>query len=184
MTDKKDFYHILGVPENASQEDIKKAYRRLAHQHHPDRKDGSEAKFKEINTAYQTLSDPEKRARYDNLRRYGPAFGREGFGPGGGFKGGGFGPFEFQFDFSRGAPGGNSAFEDLLREFFVGFGAQTKTRPQTNAKISTSFTFHGSGGVTLYLEVSGPKELSSRARSEVERLGSQLTEILVKEFGK
>ena len=55
-----DYYKTLGVDKNASAEDIKKAYRKLAHQHHPDKTGGNEAKFKEINEAYQVLSDPHK----------------------------------------------------------------------------------------------------------------------------
>ena len=68
--DYKDYYQILGVERKASAEDIKKAYRKLAMKYHPDRNPGdkaSEEKFKEINEAYQVLSDKEKRARYDQL---------------------------------------------------------------------------------------------------------------------
>jgi DnaJ-class molecular chaperone len=165
----EDYYKILGVFENASQDDIKKAYRRLAHQYHPDRKSGSETKFKEINAAYQTLSDPEKRARYDALRRYG-AFG---YGAGE--------PFEFRFDFGGPRTGGFGAFEDLLSELFAGFGTQTKTRPHTHARISTSFTFHGPGGTAVYLEVSGPKNLDSASRTKIEELGKKILEVLAKE---
>lgn len=75
----KDYYKILGVSRNASPEEIKKAYRRLAHQYHPD-KGGDEQKFKEINEAYEVLSDPQKRAQYD---RFGQTFTRT---PGGGFE--------------------------------------------------------------------------------------------------
>ncbi len=65
----KDYYKVLGVVKTASEEDIKKAYRRLAHQHHPDKKGGDEAKFKELNEAYQILSNKEKRAQYDRFGR-------------------------------------------------------------------------------------------------------------------
>ena len=81
MTTKRDYYEVLGVGRHASQDEIKRAYRRLARQYHPDinKSPDAEAKFKEINEAYQVLSDPEKRAMYD---RFGtvkaPAF--EGFG--------------------------------------------------------------------------------------------------------
>jgi DnaJ-class molecular chaperone len=174
MTGKfEDYYKILGVPENASQEDIKKAYRRLAHQHHPDRKSGSETKFKEINAAYQTLSDSEKRARYDALRRYG-AFGYGAAGE----------PFEFSFDFGGPRSGGFGAFEDLLSELFAGFGTQTKTRPYTHARVSTSFQFHGPNGTAVYLEVSGPRGLDASSRSKIEELGKKILEVLAKESGK
>lgn len=83
----KDYYKILGVSRDASEEEIKKAYRRLAFQYHPDRnKDpGAEEKFKEINEAYEVLSDPEKRAAYDRFGTVEASMGRtfEGFGFGG-----------------------------------------------------------------------------------------------------
>lgn len=109
----KDYYNILGVPRNASQEEIKKAYRKLAHKYHPDKKGGDEKKFKEINEAYQVLSDKNKRAQYD---RFGHVF--EG---GGGQEGTGFSDFwreqggpDFGFDFGIGA----DIFSDLFEEFF------------------------------------------------------------------
>ena len=70
----KDYYNILGVNKTASQEEVKKAYRDKAHKFHPDKSGGDEAKFKEINEAYQILGNPDKRAQYD---RFGTA---EGFG--------------------------------------------------------------------------------------------------------
>lgn len=73
----KDYYNILGVPRTASAEDIKRAYRKLAHQYHPDKSGGDEAKFKEINEAYQVLSDTEKRSKYD---QFGSAFEQGGVG--------------------------------------------------------------------------------------------------------
>lgn len=83
----KDYYKTLGVEKNASADEIKKAFHKMAHQYHPDKKTGDEAKFKEVNEAYQTLSDAKKRAQYD---QFGSA------GPQGGFGGGqGFGGFDF-----------------------------------------------------------------------------------------
>ncbi len=75
-----DPYTILGVSKSASADDIKKAYRKLAHQYHPDKKGGNEAKFKEINEAYQTLSDPDKRSRHDHYQDF------DFSGMGGGFE--------------------------------------------------------------------------------------------------
>ena len=75
----KDYYNILGVQRNASEDEIKKAFRKLAHEHHPDKKTGNEAKFKEINEAYQILSDPKKRSNYDN---FGFGYGDEGISVG------------------------------------------------------------------------------------------------------
>ncbi|MBU2028331.1 DnaJ domain-containing protein, partial [Patescibacteria group bacterium] len=60
-----DYYKILGVSKGATDDEIKKAYRKMAHQHHPDKSGGNEAKFKEINEAYQVLSDKTKRSQYD-----------------------------------------------------------------------------------------------------------------------
>ncbi len=99
----KDYYEILGVSRNASESEIKRAYRKLAHQHHPDKNGGSDKKFKEINEAYQVLGNKEKKEQYD---RFGRTFDNA---PGGGFYGGGFEGF-----------GGLS---DILEELF-GFGHQ------------------------------------------------------------
>src|SRR5438105_3286807 len=87
-TVKRDYYEILGVDRNASEEEIKKAYRRLARQHHPDtqiseqEKKAAEEKFKEINEAYATLSDQDKRRRYDTFGHAEGSQGFEGFGQG------------------------------------------------------------------------------------------------------
>src|SRR5690349_11288849 len=63
----KDYYEILGVPKTASADEVKKAFRELAHQHHPDKQGGTDAKFKEINEAYQVLGNPDKRKQYDQF---------------------------------------------------------------------------------------------------------------------
>ena len=107
----KDYYQILGITRDASSEEIKKAYRKLAHQYHPD-KGGDEMKFKEINEAYQTLSNREKRAQYD---QFGRTFeGGQGFGQG-------FGDFDFG-SFWQGSRDGSSGIdiniEDLFEDFF------------------------------------------------------------------
>ena len=87
----KDYYNILGVNKSASGDEIKKAFRKLAHEHHPDKKSGDEAKFKEINEAYQVLSDSQKRSQYDQFGsafQNGQAGGAQGFGGFEGFNGG------------------------------------------------------------------------------------------------
>ncbi|MDD5144873.1 MAG: molecular chaperone DnaJ [Candidatus Pacebacteria bacterium] len=113
----KDYYQILGVSQDASPEDIKKAYRKLAHEHHPD-KGGEEKNFKEINEAYQVLSNKEKRAQYD---RFGKVFEEgAGFQPGGGFDFGNFGNgggFEFNF----------SDLGDMMEDIF-GFGGAAQKK--------------------------------------------------------
>ncbi len=114
-----DPYTTLGVSKNASADEIKKAYRKLAHQHHPDKKGGNEAKFKEINEAYQILSDSEKKERYD---RFGHTDASGGFGGGQyGQPGGGFGGFDF----------GGGGFENIFDMFSGGFGAaQGRQKPE------------------------------------------------------
>ncbi|MGH7545147.1 MAG: DnaJ domain-containing protein, partial [Gemmatimonadota bacterium] len=116
-TQARDYYSILGVSETASDDEIKKAYRKLAKQHHPDANpDDAQAtdRFKEISEAYHTLADPKRRREYDQMRRFGGGFGgRPGAGPGGGPGGfafemdleglGGLGElFSSIFDFGRG----------------------------------------------------------------------------------
>jgi len=117
MPPKKDYYESLGVPRTASEDDIKKAFRKLARRYHPDVNPGdksAESKFKEIAEAYEVLTDKKKREQYDRFGHIEP-----GQGPGG-FPGGGGGPFEFRFD--EGGPGGFGSFEDLFSGLFGGGG--------------------------------------------------------------
>ena len=115
----KDYYQILGVSRDASHEEIKKAFYKLAHKYHPDKGGGDEKKFKEINEAYQTLSDKEKRTQYDR-------FGRT-------FEGGGVPGGDFQWAWGR--PDSNFEFDfgefgdlgDMMEEMF-GFGAAPKKK--------------------------------------------------------
>lgn len=117
----KDYYKILGINKGASEEDIKKAFRKLAHKYHPDKSGGDEKKFKEINEAYQVLSNREKRAQYD---RYGRVF--EGAGAGG-FEGSPFGE-GFGFEFDPSAFGDFSNLGDIFDAFFEGMGVKQKRR--------------------------------------------------------
>ncbi len=122
---KRDYYEVLGVPRNASQEEIKRAFRRLARQYHPDVNPGNkeaEEKFKEIQEAYEVLSDPEKRARYDRL-------GHAAFEPGAG-AGGGFGERVYTW-----STGPTEDFSEIFSDFDLGdllggfpFGARTTGR--------------------------------------------------------
>ena len=114
----RDYYQILGVQKNATQEDIKKAYRKLAHQHHPD-KGGDEKKFKELSEAYRVLSDAEKRAQYDQ-------FGRV-FEGSGGFNGGGQPGWDFGFGQGQDFDSSDFDFNNLgeMFEEMFGFGMRS-----------------------------------------------------------
>jgi molecular chaperone DnaJ len=132
----KDYYHILGIEKSASDEEVKKAYRRLAHQYHPDRPGGNEQKFKEINEAYQTLSDKTKRIQYD---RFGVAEPNFGAGPWGGFRpgqgGGAWGGFTgsepaegFGFGFDPEQFSGMGDLGDIMDSIFEGMGARPRRK--------------------------------------------------------
>ena len=140
MAEKRDYYEVLGVGKNASQKEVKRAFRKLARKYHPDsgNKASSEEKFREINEANEVLSDPSKRAQYDQFGHMGMGAngsnGASGFGSGfGGFSGfeasGDFGSFEDIFDmvFGRGRRGGShrrsgpSRGEDLKVEVDIAF---------------------------------------------------------------
>jgi molecular chaperone DnaJ len=118
MAQQKDYYRILGVPEAATADEIKKAYRRLAKKHHPDRNPGDKAaaeRFKEITEAHSVLSDAEKRKQYDRLRKYGAFAGAGSRGPRPGPSGGPGGVKFEEFDF-----GGFGGLGDLFSSIFGG----------------------------------------------------------------
>jgi len=132
VTAKRDYYEVLGAARSATSEDIKKAYRRMAMQYHPDRNQGdkaAEAKFKEVSEAYEILSDPEKRRQYD---QYGHEGLKSAFGPGG---------FDFSRDFTHVSDlqdlfgslfgEGGGVFEDL----FGGGRRTSRTGPQQGADL-------------------------------------------------
>ena len=143
---KKDYYEVLGVPRDASEAEIKKAFRKLAIKYHPDKNrdnpKAAEEKFKEVNEAYSVLSDKNKRAQYD---QFGPdafqngaagagGFGQGGFGGFGGFGQGGFGGFGGfgQGGFSSGGFGG---FGDIFDSFFGGQGSRQSNGPERGADL-------------------------------------------------
>lgn len=121
---KRDYYEVLGVAQNASSEDIKRAFRQLARKYHPDANPGdsqSEERFKELSEAYEVLSDPQKRAQYDQFGHQGPGggFGQQDFG---GF--GGFGDIFDMFFGSQGGGGGRPGPErgpDLRQDVTIDF---------------------------------------------------------------
>lgn len=129
---KKDYYEVLGIDKGASEEEIKKAFRKLAIQYHPDKNKGNkeaEDKFKEINEAYQVLSDPQKKAQYDQ-------FGTSDFDAGGG----GFGGFDFSGDM-----GGFGDLGDIFGSFFGGGFSSSRRRngPEKGAdlELNLNLTF-------------------------------------------
>ena len=117
----KNYYELLGIQKTASKDDIKKAFRTMAHKYHPDKKGGDEAKFKEVNEAYSVLSDDKKRAEYDAYGRVFSGGGGGGAGPSG-FEGG-FEGFDFS-DFASGKGFGQGGVEfdlgDIFSDFFGG----------------------------------------------------------------
>jgi curved DNA-binding protein len=136
--DYKDYYAVLGVPRTASQAEIKKAFRKLARQHHPDAKPGdtaAERLFKEVNEANEVLSDPAKRKQYDELGANWEAISRAreagaagGGNPYAGFGGQGFGGGNVRYEFRT---AGEGDFSDFFHVFFGGdaAGAEGATRP-------------------------------------------------------
>lgn len=125
MANKRDYYEVLGLEKKASKDEIKKAFHKLAHKYHPDKKDGDADKFKEVSEAYSVLSDEKKRAEYDS---YGRVFG------GGG--GGGTGGFNPGFDFSQfqdAFQGGGFDMGEIFSDFF---GAQGGARSRRGRDIS------------------------------------------------
>lgn len=124
---KRDYYEVLGVSKDASDDELKKAFRKAAVKHHPDKEGGDETKFKEINEAYEVLKDKQKRQRYDQ-------FGHAGVGGASG--GGGGNPFEgfgggqgFEFNFGDGGLG------DIFGQFFG--GGQQQRGPQRGRDVET-----------------------------------------------
>jgi molecular chaperone DnaJ len=148
MAVKRDYYEVLGVGREASDEEIKRAFRRAAQRHHPDvdSTDGAEARFKELNEAYRVLSDPQRRGAYDMFGHAGVDAASAGSGEGP--FGGGFGPFGDIFDaFFGGQPGAAGsrsrrrvvAGADLRYDLEIEFGEAISgvTRPWCAARCAT-----------------------------------------------
>ena len=134
-----DYYKTLGVDKGASDDEIKKAYRKLAHKYHPDKTGGDAEKFKEINEAYQVLSDKTKRQQYDQFGQTFEQSGRQG-----GFGGQGFGGFE-GFDFSGFQQGfggqGFGGFEDIFSDIFGGGSRGDSRKAGRDIQVDTEISF-------------------------------------------
>jgi molecular chaperone DnaJ len=162
MATKRDYYDILGLKKDATKADIKSAYRKSALKWHPDKnpdnKQEAEKKFKEINEAYQVLSDDQKRKTYDQ-------FGHSAFDPSGGMGGnpfaGGFrqggGPFTYTYTSGGGNPFENADFGDpfdIFEQFFGGGFARAQARPRYSLTIDFIEAIQG---VTKEVEIEGKK---------------------------
>ena len=136
----KDYYNILGIDKGASKDEIKKAFRKLAHEHHPDKKGGNSEKFKEANEAYSVLSDDTKRKQYDT---YGQTFNGAGSNVGGqGGFGQGFGGFDFS-GFQQGFQGGDVEFDlgDIFGDIFGGGSRRQQARRGRDISVDIELTF-------------------------------------------
>lgn len=132
---KRDYYEVLGVSKTASDDELKKAFRRLAVQYHPDKEGGDEAKFKEINEAYDVLKDAQKRQRYDQFGHAGVGGSGGGYGGGNPFEGfGGFGGQGGSFDFGDG-------LGDIFSQFFGGGGRQQRPQRGRDVEVQLQLTF-------------------------------------------
>jgi len=167
MSAKRDYYEVLGVSKTASSADIKSAYRKLALKYHPDRNKeaGAEAKFKEINEAYQVLSDSKKKQTYDQFGHaaFDPSSGMGGGqGPFGGF--GGFGGQAGGFNWSSYSSGGQGAefdfgdpFEIFEQFFGGGFGGGGTRRRRPHYSLQIDF-MEAVNGVTKEVEIEGKRQ--------------------------
>ncbi|MBI2634970.1 MAG: DnaJ domain-containing protein [Parcubacteria group bacterium] len=200
----KDYYEILGVQKSASDDEIKRAYRKLAHQYHPDKNKGDDKKFKEINEAYQILGNRDKRKQYD---RFGSSFenqgfsSREGFGDFGGLSDileelfgfgrrshaergeGGFG-----FDFGRGGGFGrqwSTVQTTLVIDFVTAVlggdvevsvrGERIRLKIPSGIQNNEALVHHGKNGDIIFIiNIKMPKHISKKAKELLEELRNEV----------
>src|SRR3989338_6183177 len=141
----KDYYNILGVNKGASKDEIKKAFYKLAHKYHPDKKEGNETRFKEVNEAYQVLSDDGKRSKYDQFGSTYENMGGYGGQSASGFEGFDFSNFTDGFSARGGQADGNINFDfgnlnDIFSDFFTGGMGGGRTQARRGRDISTEIT--------------------------------------------
>jgi molecular chaperone DnaJ len=165
MAQNKDFYAVLGVPSSASQDEIKKAYRKLAAKHHPDKNPNdpkAAERFKGISEAYQVLGDADNRKKYDDMRRYGAFNGFPGGGgarPGGGARGGNTGGFPGgggDFRFEEMDLGGLGGLGDLFGSMFGGGRKRNEPERGQDVEVTLEVPFRTAalgGKVNVELEV-------------------------------
>lgn len=154
-----DYYKILGVARNASESDIKTAYRRLASQHHPD-KGGDTTRFQEIQTAYETLSDPNKRQNYDNPQQH------------------------FSFNFGGSPFGESQNIHDIFNTFFGrGFGNPTPQPTRASIWISLRDVYEGGKRViglgSQHIEINIPESINDGDQIRYPKLGPGQTDLII-----
>jgi len=174
----KDYYNILGVSRTAAKDEIKRAYRRLAHQYHPDKNGGDDSKFKEINEAYQILGNDQKRQQYD---QFGTVFGQPGFDYSGFGQGANFEDTFKGFNFRGGRVFDWEDFSDVFDDVLFRFGFGRKRRSKNiliNLDIGLKDALKGAEkeirlndlGIKLKIKLKLPKKLSKEEKKLIERL--------------
>jgi molecular chaperone DnaJ len=180
MPPKEDYYAILGVSRNAKEADLKKAYRRMARKNHPDVNPGdksAEERFKKIQQAYDVLSDPKKRAMYDQYGFYSENFKEQAGAQGSGF-GAGF-PHGFSFSGMDFGESGQSSFRDVFSEFFGGGAARSRSAGPTkgedlNHHLNISFN-ESIQGLSTRMTVDRNRECSACEGSGLDKAAGQQT---------